>query len=243
MRRRTALQALLAPAVLAAGCAESAGSRPGSGPSRKPPVKAAAPLPYQVAHASRRTSAVSLTFHGQGEPALTKALLRAAEDGGAKVTVMAVGSWLDTYPELAKRILDGGHEIGNHTQNHLEINALSEGEARAEIEQCARRLKVLTGSRGKWFRPSRAQRATALVQRLAREAGYPHCLSYDVDSRDNTDPGAAAVRRYVAGDVERGSVISLHIGHEGTIEALPAILDDLKGRGLRAVTAAELLDA
>ncbi|WP_338118305.1 polysaccharide deacetylase family protein [Streptomyces coryli] len=242
MRRRTALQALLAPALLA-GCAEAAGSREGSGPSRKPPVKAAAPLPYQVAHASRRSTAVSLTFHGQGEPALAKALLREAERGGARVTVMAVGSWLDTYPALAKRILDGGHEIGNHTQNHLEINALSEAEARAEIEQCARRLKVLTGSRGKWFRPSRAHRATPLVQRLARQAGYPHCLSYDVDSRDNTDPGAAAVREYVAGGVERGSVVSLHLGHEGTIEALPAILDDLKGRGLRAVTAAELLDA
>jgi len=64
-------------------------------------------------------------------------------------------------------------------------------------------------------------------------------LSYDVDSRDFTDPGAAMIRRNVA-SVTAGGVVSLHLGHSGTLDALPGVLDDLSGRGLRPVTATAL---
>ncbi|GAA3218143.1 hypothetical protein GCM10020256_21870 [Streptomyces thermocoprophilus] len=142
---------------------------------------------------------------------------------------------------MARRVLDGGHDLGNHTQNHLDIGAMPEAEARAEITACADRLKRLTGSIGTWFRPSRAARASPLVARLAREAGYPHVLSYDVDSLDFTSPGADAVTRTVLAEVRPGSVVSLHCGYPDTVAALPAVLTALDRRGLRAVTTTELL--
>ncbi len=64
-------------------------------------------------------------------------------------------------------------------------------------------------------------------------------LSYDVDSPDFTDPGPAAVRRAVRA-VTAGGVVSLHLGHPGTAEALPGLLDDLAARGLTPVTAGTL---
>jgi peptidoglycan/xylan/chitin deacetylase (PgdA/CDA1 family) len=64
-------------------------------------------------------------------------------------------------------------------------------------------------------------------------------LSYDVDSRDFTNPGAAAIRRNVRMAVA-GSVVSMHLGHSGTLEALPGLLDDLAARGLQPVTASQL---
>jgi peptidoglycan/xylan/chitin deacetylase (PgdA/CDA1 family) len=190
----------------------------------------------EVAHATT-TDAVALTFHGDGTPALAEALLAEAERAGAQVTVMAVGTWLDAYPQLAKRVLDGGHELGNHTQHHINISALSPNAAYAEIEACAARLRRLTGSQGRWFRPSQAQHATAQVRAAAVRAGYLDVLSYDVDPLDYTDPGSAVVIRNVLGVITPGDVVSLHMGHRGTVEALPAILDGLRTRGLRAVTA------
>jgi peptidoglycan/xylan/chitin deacetylase (PgdA/CDA1 family) len=65
-------------------------------------------------------------------------------------------------------------------------------------------------------------------------------LGYDLDSLDWTDPGAAAVRRNLAA-ASAGSIVSLHLGHRGTVDAMPRILDDLARRGLRPVTALELL--
>ena len=168
-------------------------------------------------------------------------LLAEAERAGARVTVLAVGTWLEQYPQMARRILGGGHELGNHTLHHLDIAALDGSGAYAEIAGCALRLRALTGLIGRWFRPSQTRYATALIERTARKAGYRTCVSYDVDSLDYTDPGPEAVMATVLGSVQPGSIVSLHLGHPGTVTALPAILRGLAGRGLRPVTLTGLL--
>ncbi|MEW2416821.1 polysaccharide deacetylase family protein [Streptomyces sp. NPDC046866] len=256
--RRSALRAGAAAALgaLATACGAGAGglapagSPPpagqAAGHARPEPGRAAAPRrfpgqPDEIAHGPRDRPRVALTFHGNGDPATARAVLAEAERAGARVTVLAIGSWLDAHPEIARRVLDGGHELGNHTQRHLAINAMSEAEASAEITGCAERLKRLTGSIGSWFRPSQAQHASALVTRLARRAGYPHVLSYDVDSLDFTSPGAAAVIRTVTGTIRSGSVVSLHFGYADTVDAMPPLLEELARRNLRAVTTTELL--
>ncbi|GAX51813.1 polysaccharide deacetylase family protein [Streptomyces olivochromogenes] len=258
--RRAALRSgvALAAGTLAAGCSTTgvvahpvAVSRTALSPSPSAnlsakPAAAPAPRrfprqPAEITHGPRDRPRVALTFHGQGDPAVAKALLGEAEKAGARVTVLAVGSWLDEHPDIARRILDGGHDLGNHTLRHLAINAMSEADAEAEIRGCADRLRRLTGSIGTWFRPSRTPTASALVAGVARRVGYPHVLSYDVDSLDYTSPGAPAVTRQVIGGVRDGSVVSLHFGYADTVAALPAVLEELGRRGLRAVTTTELL--
>jgi peptidoglycan/xylan/chitin deacetylase (PgdA/CDA1 family) len=194
----------------------------------------------QYERAARATDAVALTFHGDGPPELAEALLAEVERAGAKITVLAVGRWLEEHPQMARRILDGGHALGNHTENHLNISSMSASAAFAEIDACARRLEKLTGGRGRWFRPSDARLATRVVRAAAARAGYHTVLSYDIDPLDYTDPGPAAVRQAVLGTIRGGDVVSLHLGHPGTVKALPEILDTLRGRGLRAVTADDL---
>lgn len=255
--RRSALRAgaAVAAGVLASACSAPAGP---AAPAKAAPDKPAAPAeaarskaapaprrfagqPVEIAHGPRGRPGVALTFHGNGDPAIAKAVLAEAERAGARVTVLAIGAWLDAHPEMARRILDGGHELGNHTQRHLAINTMPEEQAYAEITGCADRLKRLTGSIGTWFRPSQTQYATPLVRKLAQRAGYPHVLSYDVDSLDFTSPGAAAVIRTVIGPIQGGSVVSLHFGYADTVDAMPPLLEELARRKLRAVTTTELL--
>ncbi|GAA3817427.1 polysaccharide deacetylase family protein [Streptomyces coacervatus] len=255
--RRTALRTgagLLAAGALTAGCGPNGAVAHPTSPSpthppssSPPPTPSAAPTPRsypgqpaQLTHGPRTHPRVALTFHGQGDPAIAHALLTAAEKHGAHLTVLAVGTWLDEHPDMARRILDGGHDLGNHTQRHLAVNDMSEADARSEITACADRLRHLTGSIGTWFRPSRAPLASPLVVRLARSAGYPHVLSYDVDSLDYTRPGADAVRRKVLDEVRNGSVVSMHFGYPDTVAALPVVLEELARRGLAAVTTTEL---
>lgn len=176
--RRTALRATAAAAAGALTAACGAGGDPAApGPGRAAPATPARPAgrapaapapaprripgqPVEIAHGPRDRPRVALTFHGNGDPATARAVLAAAEKAGARVTVLAIGEWLDEHPDMARRILDGGHELGNHTQRHLAVNAMSEAEAYAEITGCAQRLKRLTGSIGTWFRPSQTQHAT-----------------------------------------------------------------------------------
>ncbi|MGW4892384.1 polysaccharide deacetylase family protein [Kitasatospora sp. NPDC004240] len=232
-----------APATPAGGTAgESPSGPPAPSTPPSPPVLPPLPpgVPAEVVNGPRAAKAVALTFHGAGDPELATAVLRTAEQRGAGLTVLAVGSWLDQQPQMARRILDGGHELGNHTQNHRDLGALTPEQVRAEIAQCAERLQRLTGSIGRWFRPSAAQYATPVVREQARAVGYPYVLSFDVDPRDYGDPSAAELRRRVLGSVRGGSVVALHLGHRCTVDALPGILDGLDRAGLRAVTASRL---
>jgi peptidoglycan/xylan/chitin deacetylase (PgdA/CDA1 family) len=144
---------------------------------------------------------------------------------------------------MAKRILDAGHELGNHTYRHLTMPSLSANVDDSEITRCADVLRRLTGTQGKWFRPSGTVHATPTILAAAGRAGYANSLSYDVDPSDYEDPGAAAVASRVLAKVSAGSIVSLHLGHAGTVQAMPQILDGLKGRGLRAVTMSSLMGA
>jgi len=210
-------------------------------PTASPSGAAGMRLGPQVVHGSRHRSQVALTFHGQGQVSMADALLAEAERAGARVTVLAVGTWLEQHPQIAERILRGGHDLGNHTMHHLDISTMDASGAYTEIAECAQRLRSLTRSIGRWFRPSQTRYSTPLIEREARKVGYQTCVSYDVDSLDYTDPGPDAIVSTVLGSTRPGSIVSLHLGHSGTVTALPAILRGLASRGLRPVTLTDLL--
>jgi peptidoglycan/xylan/chitin deacetylase (PgdA/CDA1 family) len=192
-------------------------------------------------HGPRTVAAVALTFHGAGPAASTRRALTELAAASARVTVFAVGSWLEQEPSLARAILDGGHELGNHTYRHLPMRTLRPGQAVSEIARAALVLTRLVGDRGAWFRPSGTPFSTPTIRAAARRCGYPVCVSYDVDSLDWTDPGSAAIVRRVLAQARPGSIVSLHLGHPGTLDALPVILSGLAGRQVRPVTVTELV--
>ena len=113
--------------------------------------------------------------------------------------------------------------------------------ADTEVTRCAALLRKLTGSEGVWFRPSGTPVSTPTIRAAAGRAGYARCLSFDVDPLDYLDPGANVVRDRVLAAARPGSIVSLHLGHVGTVRALPAILAGLRSQRLEAVTATTLL--
>jgi peptidoglycan/xylan/chitin deacetylase (PgdA/CDA1 family) len=226
--------------VPGAGTATPSAS-PTSSPEGTPTPRSSFPT-SDLLHGPRSRPAVALTFHGAGDPSLTRTALRIAAAHHATVTVLAVGSWLEQNPHLAAAILDGGHDLGNHTWSHLPMRHLSSAQARREISRAAAVLTSLTGSAGSWFRPSGTPRSTATIRAAAAASGYRRCLAYDLDPMDYTDPGSALVVRRVRDGVRNGSIVSLHLGHAGTIAALPAILDDLAGRGISALSMSNLMN-
>lgn len=229
-------------AASASAPAASASVAPATSPSPSPPAIAAAKGPaVEIVHGPATATGVALTFHGAGDPALALQLLSAVRAASAHITVLAVGTWLEQNPTMAQRILDDGHELGNHTYHHLTMPNLGAAADDTEITRCAQVLRALTGSQGRWFRPSGTTRATPRILAAAGRAGYAECLSFDVDPLDYTDPGSATVVARLLAAVRPGSIVSLHLGHAGTVQAMPAILDGLRGRGLPAVSMSTLM--
>ena len=194
-----------------------------------------------ITHGSRSGKEVALTFHGAGDLKFATELLNIFSTTSTPVTVFAVGTFLQDNPSMAKKILDGGHDLGNHTMTHTQMKTISAKRVDQEIGQCATLLKKLVGTSGALFRPSGTQYSTALIRTTAAKYGYKNCISYDVDSHDYQDPGAAAVISNINKSAKGGSIISLHFGHANTVKAMPKIIDDLKSKGLTPVTITKLL--
>jgi peptidoglycan/xylan/chitin deacetylase (PgdA/CDA1 family) len=194
-----------------------------------------------IVHGPRTRHEVALTFHGQGSADLTHAVLDECARAHASVTVFAVGTWLDGDPALGRAVVEAGHELGNHTWSHQQMRQLDAAAADREVARGAQALRASVGTAGWWFRPSGTQRSTARIRSAAVRAGYNRCVSYDVDPQDYLDPGAKLVRRRTRQAVQGGSVVSLHLGHAGTVEALAGILADLSRMGLRPVSLSTLL--
>lgn len=210
-----------------------------SGPAPRPAIATTAGP--DIVHGPRDRHEVALTFHGAGDVDLAHRVLRTCAAHDAAVTVFAVGQWVQATPEIATAILGGGHELGNHTWSHQQMPQLSASEATTEVSKGAAALRAATGTAGWWFRPSGTQHSTARIRAAAAGSGYRRCVSYDVDPGDYLDPGAAAVRSRTLAAVGSGSIVSLHLGHPGTLEALPGILTGLADRHLAAVTLSRLL--
>jgi peptidoglycan/xylan/chitin deacetylase (PgdA/CDA1 family) len=190
---------------------------------------------------------VALTFHTNGDLGQVKAVLDIVEKHGAVLTAFIVGNWLDANPSMGKRLLDGHHELANHTYTHPSFEQLSPSAMAAEITKCRDAIAKVSGSGGRYFRLSGTDDGTvtpstnALV--AAAMAGYAGVAGFDVDPFDYKDPGAKTVIDRTLEKVEGGSIISLHMGHAGTIDAIGPILDGLASKNLKPVTLSQLLGA
>jgi len=205
------------------------------------PAALAEAVSPDISHGSRSVPNVALTFHGAGDPVMAQKLLKILKDTQTPVTVFAVGAWLKADNTIAKQILDQGHDLGNHTMNHLQSKTLTATKLDSEINGCAKELISLIGNHGKFFRPSGTQYSTPLIRKTALKYGYKKCISYDVDSHDYQDVGKAAVIKNVMSTVKNGSIISLHFGHQDTIDALPTLITQLRAKGLTPVTLSTML--
>lgn len=209
---------------------------PGPTPAGPP-----ASITLEVDHGPRTTDALALTFHGAGDPTVADGVLRVLERFGAPSTVFAVGTWLDTFPHMGRRILDGGHDLGNHTYQHLPMGALDAATAYSQIARGSAAIMRCTGQAARWFRPSGIVHATPRILAAANRAGFEHCIGYDVDPADYTDPGARLVTARTLRSARAGAIVSLHLGHAGTLTALPAVLRGLDAMHLEAVPLTVLL--
>jgi peptidoglycan/xylan/chitin deacetylase (PgdA/CDA1 family) len=200
-----------------------------------------------VANGDRTRQQVALTFHLNGDRALVDQLANVLDAHRTVVTAFVVGTWLDANGDFADRLARAGHELANHTYTHPTFPQLTPADMESEIIRCRDTLVRVAQTGGRYFRPSGTSNgidppSDAALQ-AAGDAGYATVVGFDVDPADYSDPGRDAIVSRVAAAVMPGSIVSLHFGHRGTIDAMPGILAALTARGLQPVTTSALLQA
>jgi peptidoglycan/xylan/chitin deacetylase (PgdA/CDA1 family) len=179
-----------------------------------------------------------LTFDDGPFPVTTPLLLSQLKTLHVPAVFFVIGRDAQEQPAITARIHDAGVELGNHTQTHPEMSALSPSEQAQEIAAGANTISALTGERVTYFRPPHGNYDATTID-VARKQGEIVAL-WDVDPGDWRSVTPEEITANVRRHARSPAVILLHNGKQATIEALPGIVKAYRDAGFEFVTLSQL---
>lgn len=184
---------------------------------------------------------IALSFDAAWGNEDTKQILDILAKHDVKVTFFMTGGWVESYPDDVKAILEAGHDLGNHSENHKHMSQISNGEKKEELMKVHDKVKELTGYEMFLFRPPYGDYDNALIT-TASECGY-YTIQWDVDSLDWKDYGTESIVNTVTKHkhLGNGSIILCHNGAKYTAAALDTMITTLKEMGYEFVPISQLI--
>src|SRR5699024_6067780 len=183
---------------------------------------------------------VALTFDDGPSKEVTPRILDILSQHGAVATFFMLGSQVDYYPDIAKRVADEGHEIGNHTQNHKDLTTLGQNAIHTEITESADKIQQATGIWPHLVRPPYGAYDNDIINHAINNENS--LILWSIDSLDWQSRNAASVNSKIQTEITSGAMVLMHDIHPSTADALPELLSTLKEQGYRFVTVSELLE-
>lgn len=183
---------------------------------------------------------VAMTFDDGPHPQNTPRLLDILRARNIKATFYVIGRSVDNYPQIVRRIVAEGHEIGNHTYTHRNLTKLSDSEMLRELTRTRDSIVKASGVQPRTMRPpygALLQRQRAMIH---QDFGYPTVL-WSVDPRDWQRPGPSVVTSRILTNSHNGAIILAHDLHSPSVDAMPATLDGLLRKGFKFVTVSQMI--
>ncbi len=206
------------------------------------------PSTYVIQRYGRKKHAVALTFDDGPDPTWTPLILDTLESRDATATFFVIGENAELHPELLRRMVREGHEIGNHTFTHPNLALVGPRLTRYELSATERLIEAVTNRRTALFRPpyfGDAEPTTADELgpiAVAQSLGYVTVGLRD-DPGDWLQPGVDTIIGESLAQLGRGNVILLHDGggnRAQTVAALGPLIDSLRARGYQLTTVTAL---
>ena len=183
------------------------------------------------------TKCIALTFDDGPIPGSMR-LLDILKATGARATFFVLGSEASTYPDVLRREVADGHEIGNHSFSHAKLAGASAAKVNEEINRTQGIVKNATGKVPSLLRPpygatDKQLDAIAMRDRLSQ-------ILWSADPQDYLSRDPAAIEKRVVDSAQPGRIIILHDIRPTTVAAVPGILDKLSKQGYSFVTVSEI---
>jgi peptidoglycan-N-acetylglucosamine deacetylase len=190
-----------------------------------------------------RTNFVALTFDSDSsDVGKLSQMLDTLKQYDMKATFFLMGIWADRNPQWVSRLFDEGHEVGTHSFSHPDFTKLTDAQMLVELKKSEQSIERGSGGRKmpRLLRPpfGSANRHTLDV---ATGQGY-ETLKWNVDPedwRDSTPIGY--IIRVVGQKTKPGDIVVMHLHVPKTADALPAILESFRARGVRSGTISQVL--
>lgn len=193
----------------------------------------------KVLRGSPNRREIALTIDDGPHPTYTPKLLQILKQNSVPATFFVVGERAEQYPDLIRAEVAGGHEIGNHTYDHVSLVKIPPEYVDTEIKACSDVLIQITGHPPHLFRPPGGEYNRSVAE-SAEALGCKMILHSD-DPGDYANPGTQVIETRTLDTISNGGIILLHDGSAQTLLVLPKIIQRLKARGFRFVTVDQLL--
>jgi peptidoglycan/xylan/chitin deacetylase (PgdA/CDA1 family) len=193
--------------------------------------------------ASRK--AIALTFDDGPSPT-TPDLCDLLETNGARATFFQIGRHVERLPDVCRRVLEGGHEIGNHTYSHSPLYLRHRHFIEDEVYLGQNAIYGAVNVVPAWFRPPYGCRWFGLAGALAHQKMTN--LMWTAIAKDwSLDAGAIHTR--MKRSAAPGAILCLHDGREmepkpdirNTMEAVRRLVPELREQGYELITVSDLL--
>jgi peptidoglycan-N-acetylglucosamine deacetylase len=183
---------------------------------------------------------IAMTFDDGPSAENTPRLLEMLKQRNIKATFFLIGQNAAANPELVRRILAEGHEIGNHSWTHPQLSKLSDDRVTAEITKTQDAIKDASGFTPTLLRPPYGAITPRQREWIANQFGL-NIILWSVDPLDWKRPGASVITQRILSQVRPGGIILSHDIHKQTVDAMPATLDGLIAKGYKFVTVSQLI--
>ena len=186
----------------------------------------------------RSSDKVSLMFNVYWGTEYIDGILDELDEHGVKTTFFVGGSWVRDNEAVLKKIVDRGHEIGNHGFFHRDHAKLDRDKNREEIEACHNLVKTITGVEMNLFAPPSGAFSRKTLD-IAEETGYTTVM-WSKDTIDWRDKNEDLIYARATKNITGGDLILMH-PTEATLNTLCKVLCTLHERGLTVATVGEVL--
>ncbi|MBC7633389.1 bifunctional polysaccharide deacetylase/glycosyltransferase family 2 protein [Aeromicrobium sp.] len=184
---------------------------------------------------------VVLTFD-DGPTSWTPRILDVLDRQRVKATFFVIGSHVAQKPDVLRRMVDEGHEVGVHTFTHVNLANVPTWRQRLELDQTQFAIAAVTGRATDLLRPPYSSTVDGVTpsdwRALVRSDNYRVVLT-DLDTKDWQKPGVDKITAAGTPRGNTGAVVMLHDGggnRAQTAAGLDKLIVDLKSRGYRFET-------
>jgi peptidoglycan/xylan/chitin deacetylase (PgdA/CDA1 family) len=214
-----------------------------SSPTPNPPTPNPVSSPVKPAtYAQARVDQpyIAMTFDDGPSAENTPRLLEMLKQRNIKATFFLIGQNAAANPDLVRRILADGNEIGNHSWTHPQLSKLSDDRVTTEITKTQDAIKEASGFTPTILRPPYGAITPRQREWIENRFGL-NIILWSVDPFDWKRPGASVITQRILSQAHPGSIILSHDIHKQTIDAMPATLDGLIAKGYKFATVSQLI--
>lgn len=181
---------------------------------------------------------LKLTFDDGPHPTLTPKLLNILKKRNVKATFFVQGNKVKKYPDITRRAVDEGHEIGNHTWSHFPINQIDLSILKNELILTTDVIREASGRVPIIMRPPYGA-TNANLNKLINDEFHMNVVMWSLDSKDWKYKDSILVLKRIINNSKSGDIILTHDIYASTILAIPPTLDRLLEKGFNFATVSE----